>query len=555
MFTSIKFKLVLAAAMSLSLTIALAAPPIKYVEGQILVKPRAGLSDAQLEKILNKAKGRSVSKLQQIGAHIVKVPPQAEDAVIRALSNNPHVDYAEKDRLVELSAITPDDPKYASQWHLPKIQAPTAWEASAGDGVTVAILDTGVEASHPDLVNNLVPGWNVVSNNSDTSPVMWHGTSVAGVVAATSNNALGVSSVAWGANIMPVRVSNTSDGVAQWSALASGILWAADHGAKVVNISYDVAIGSYLLNDAAQYLRSKGGVVVVAAGNANTDGGYSDDPYMITVAATTSSDAKASFSNYGNNIDVAAPGQDIYTTYLNGGYANTWGTSFASPTTAGVVALIMAANPRLTSNEVESILNSSADDLGSTGWDKYFGYGRVNAAAAVQMAMGTSASDTQAPDVAISLPAYDSSVSGQVLVNVDASDNVGVSQVTLYADGQIVGSDSTAPYEFSWDSTQVANGNTTLTAYAYDAAGNTGISSGVAVNVQNQTTVVDTTPPSVSILTPSGGQTTVSGTVTVTVSAVDDTAVAKVSLLCQWPERRYRPDGSLRVFLGFHSGR
>ncbi len=100
-----------------------------------------------------------------------------------------------------------------------------------------------------------------------------------------------------------------------------------------------------------------------------------------------------------------------------------------------------------------------------------------------------------------------------MLVNVDASDNVGVSQVTLYANGQIVGSDSTAPYEFSWDSTQVANGNATLTAYAYDAAGNTGISSGVAVNVQNQTTVVDTTPPSVSILTPSGGQTTVSGTV------------------------------------------
>ena len=240
----------------------------------------------QLEKILNKAKGHSVRKLQQINAHIVKVAPQAEDAIIRALSNNPHVDYAEKDRLVELSAITPDDPKYASQWHLPKIQAPAAWDASAGNGITVAILDTGVEASHPDLVDNLVPGWNVVSNNSDTSPVRWHGTSVAGVVAATSNNALGVASVAWGAKIMPVRVSNTSDGVAQWSDLASGILWAADHGAKVVNISYDVAAGSYLLDDAAQYLRNKGGVVVNAAGNANTDGGYSDDPYMITVSAT-----------------------------------------------------------------------------------------------------------------------------------------------------------------------------------------------------------------------------------------------------------------------------
>ena len=202
----------------------------------------------------------------------------------------------------------------------------------------------------------------------------------------------------------------------------------------------------------------------------------------------------------------------------------------ASPNTAAVVALIMAANPQLSPDEVESILETSADDLGSKGWDPYFGYGRVNAAAAVQIALGASASDTQAPDVAISSPAYNSTVSGQVLVNVDALDNVGVTQVTLYANGQSVGSDSTAPYEFSFDSTQVANGNTTFTAYAYDGAGNTGISTGVTVNVDNQTAVVDTTPPSVSILSPSASQTTVSGSTTVVVSAVDDTGVTRVTL-------------------------
>ena len=235
-------------------------------------------------------------------------------------------------------------------------------------------------------------------------------------------------------------------------------------------------------------------------------------------------------SNFGAVIDVAAPGQSLYTTDLGGGYTSGSGTSYASPTAAGVVALIMAANPRLSPDEVESILETSADDLGSAGWDTYFGYGRVNAAAAVQMAKGTSVADTQAPDVAISTPAYNSTVSGQVLVNVDASDNVGVTQVTLYANGQMVGSDSTAPYEFSWDSTSVPNGNATLTAYAYDAAGNTGISSGIVVNVQNQTTVVDTTPPSVSILVPSESQTTVSGSVTITASAVDDTGITKVEL-------------------------
>jgi len=516
--------------MSLLLPTAFAAPPIDYVEGQIIVKGKAGMSDAQLEKILNKSRGRSIAKLQQIDTHIVQVPPQAEDAVIRALSHNPQIDFAEKNPLLEPSAIAPNDPYYTKEWHLAKIQAPGAWDYSAGEGITVAILDAGVETSHPDLVNNLVPGQNVVSNNSDTSPINVHGTAVAGTVAATTNNAMGVSSVAWNASLMPVRITNSSDGWASASDMANGILWAADHGAKVVNISYDIGSGASVIDNAAQYLRNKGGVVVMAAGNNGTDRGYNDNPYIINVSATTSSDALASFSDYGKYIDVSAPGKDIYTTWQNGGYGWGSGTSFASPNAAAIVALIMSANPQLSPDEVESILETSADDLGSNGWDPYFGYGRVNAAAAVQIALGASAPDTQAPDVAISSPAYNSIVSGQVLVTVDALDNVGVTQVTLYANGQSVGSDSTAPYEFSFDSTQVANGNTTFTAYAYDAAGNTGISNGVTVSVENQTTVVDTLPPSVTILSPSANQTTVSGSTTVVVSAVDDTGVTGVTL-------------------------
>jgi hypothetical protein len=456
------------------------------------------------------------------------VPPQAEDAVIRALSHNPHVDYAEKDMLVELSAITPNDPKYTSQWHLPKIQAPAAWEASAGEGITVAILDTGVEGSHPDLVNNLVPGWNVVSNNSDTSPVMWHGTSVAGTVAATGNNATGVASVAWNARIMPIRITNESNGVASWSAMANGFIWAADHGADVANLSYGLSTNSSTINNAAQYLRSKGGLAVAAAGNNNTDRGFVDNPYLITVAATTSSDARASYSNFGDNIDVAAPGSSIYTTYTSGGYKGVSGTSFASPATAGVVALIMAANSSLSPDDVEGILESSAVDLGDSGWDPLFGHGRVNAGDAILMATQTSNSDTQAPAVTIVSPGYNATVSGNVSVDVDASDNTGVSKVVLYANGRSVGTDRTAPYQFSWDSTQVADGSATLTAYAYDAANNTGISSGVSVNVDNQVTTVDNTPPTVSILTPVASNTVVSGNVSVDVEASDDTGVTKV---------------------------
>ena len=430
-----------------------------WVAGQILVKGKAGLSDAQLEKILNKSRGRSIGKLQQIDTHIVQVPPQAEDAVIRALSHNPQIDFAEKNLLLEPSAIAPNDPYYSKEWHLARIQAPDAWGYSAGEGITVAILDGGVETSHPDLVNNLVPGRNVVSNNSDTSPINVHGTAVAGTVAATTNNAMGVSSVAWNASLMPVRITNSSDGWASASDMANGILWAADHGAKVVNISYDIGSAASVINNAAQYLRNKGGLVVMAAGNNGTDRGYNDNPYIINVSATTSSDALASFSDYGKYIDVSAPGKDIYTTWQNGGYGSAWGTSFSSPNAAAVVALIMAANPQLSPDEVESILETSADDLGSHGWDPYFGYGRVNAAAAVQLALGGVIADTSSPTVAITSPANGSAVSGMVPVNVGASDNVGVQRVELFADGELVGTDYTSPYAFSWDSAGIRRGH------------------------------------------------------------------------------------------------
>jgi len=248
------------------------------------------------------------------------------------------------------------------------------------------------------------------------------------------------------------------------------------------------------------------------------------------VAATTSSDARASYSNYGANVDVAAPGSSIYTTYTGGGYKSVSGTSFASPTTAGVVALIMAANPGLSPDEVEAILESSANDLGDGGWDPMFGYGRVNAGEAILMATQTSGTDTQAPVVAISSPGFNATVSGDVAVDVTASDNAAVTEVVLYANGQKVGTDRTAPYQYSWDSTGVDDGNAVLTAYAYDAAGNTGISSGVSVNVDNVAENVDTTPPSVSILTPVASNTVVSGTVSVSVEASDDTGVTQVVL-------------------------
>jgi len=503
----------------------------KWAEGQIIVKPRAGVSDEKLEQILSKSKGHSKGRFHQINAHLVEVPPQAEDAVIRALLNNPNIEYAEKDMLVELSAVTPNDPSFSSQWHLPKIQTPNAWSTTAGDGIIVAILDSGVQSDHPDLVNNLIPGWNVVSNNNDTSPVNWHGTAVAGAVAATANNFTGVASVAWRSKIMPVRITNRSDGWALWSDMANGILWAADHGADVVNMSYEVSTDGNVIKNAAQYLRNKGGVAVAAAGNSNIDVGYADNPYIITVSATDKNDSKASFSNYGDIIDVSAPGKDVYTTTVNSGYTYTWGTSFASPITSGVVALIMATNPYLTPDEVEIVLEQSADNIiAGTEWHKYFGHGRINAAAAVNLALQTTNVDTQTPVVTIFSPSQNSTISGTVALEVEASDNTSVVEVELYMNGGLIGTDSMTPYQFSWDTAQVADSNVTFVAKAYDAAGNVASSNPINAVVDNVPDISDTQAPSVYISNPADGS-SVNRTVNIWVSGNDNVGITKLSVL------------------------
>jgi subtilisin family serine protease len=255
-----------------------AAKSPRWAEGRILVQPRAGLSEAELDRILNRHGGQAIGRIQQIGVRMVNVPAGAEDAVVQALSRNRHIEFAEKDMIVELSEVIPNDPSYSNQWHLPKIQASTAWSTSLGTGITVAVLDTGVDSAHPDLTAQIVAGWNAVDGSTNTADINGHGTAVAGTAAATINNGIGVASVAGDAALMPVRVTNSSDGAAYWSDIARGVTWAADHNAKVANISYQSVSSSSSVGSAAQYMNGKGGVVVVAAGNTGGDPGWSDSP-------------------------------------------------------------------------------------------------------------------------------------------------------------------------------------------------------------------------------------------------------------------------------------
>jgi thermitase len=496
---------------------------IHWVKGRVLVQPRAGLSEKDLDKILGEHGGRRAQRISQINTYIVQLPEGTDEAAVaKALKGHPHIKFAELDRAVEPN-LTLNDQYFPNEWHLTQIGAPTAWNATTGSSVIIAVLDSGVDASHPDLTANLVPGWNFSDNNSNTSDVSGHGTAVAGIASAVGNNSVGVAGVSFGSKIMPLRITD-STGYAWWSMVAQGITYAADHGARVANVSYEGACCSSTIISAAQYLRSKGGVLTASAGNDGTLMSYTPSDYVTTVSATDSSDAFASFSAYGNYVDVAAPGVGIWTTTMGGGYAALSGTSGSAPLTAGVYALMLAANPKLAPSTLDSILFKTALDLGSSGYDMYYGWGRVNAAAAVAQAQQTVATDTTAPTVSIGSPGPSTKVSGLVPISVSASDNVGVTRVDLLVNGTVYASDTTAPFGFSWDTTTLPDGSATLQAKAYDAAGNVGASGSVSVTVAN-----DTIPPTVTIASPVSGA-VVSGSVAISVSATDNNKVSQISL-------------------------
>lgn len=516
----------LCAAALLSSSPMMAAAAEAHVKGRVIVTTRAGLSDADLAKVLS-AHGGKATRIGKTNMHIVQLPAAASEAAVRnILGQHRHFKSVELDPIFKPSATT-NDPYLGSEWHLSKIGVTTAWDSTTGAAVTIAILDSGIDASHPDLAPQLVAGWNFYANNSDTSDLNGHGTAVAGAAAAAMNNALGVASVAGGAKIMPLRVVDANGG-ATGSMVAQALTWAADRGVRIANISYEGVPGNSTVQQAAQYMKSKGGLVIVSAGNAGTNLNLPAETTMIPVSATDANDAVTSWSSYGNYVALAAPGLNIWTTTKGGGYAAWWGTSFSSPITAGTAALMMSLRPDLSNAQIESLLYSTATDLGTAGRDVYYGHGRVNASAAVTAAKNAAAADTTAPSTVVTGPAASSTVSGLVAVDVGATDNVGVARVELRVNGSLLATDLSAPYQFSWDSTKVANGSYTLSARAFDAAGNAGTSANVTVNVANAV-AADTTPPVVAITSPTSGSKLTGTSVTVRVSASDNRGTTGLS--------------------------
>jgi subtilisin family serine protease len=455
----------------------------RFVPGRILVGFRSNVGLDHARQIIAALGARDAGEIPGTDVRILDLPSQASEAAFaHAFSARDEVEFAELDHLLPAEQVVPNDPLYdnLNAWSLPKIAAPEAWSVTTGSSnIVIAVLDSGVDASHPDLASQIVTGWNIYDNNSDTSDVQGHGTSVAGVAAAASNNALGVTSVAWGCRLMPVRVTDTT-GMAPESAIASGLTWAADHGARIANVSFYVT-GSRTISSAAKNFQNRGGLVVAAAGNYGVSETVSNDQYVVTVGATDQSDVLYSWSNRGNNLDLVAPGS-VYTTARFGMYGVGGGTSYASPTVAGVAALVLSLNPSLTGPQVENILKLNADDLGVAGWDPFYGEGRVNAARAVAAAAQIiNTRDGVSPSITITSPGQGDTVTGTINVEVSVSDNVGVVKSQLYVDNVLVVSSTTAPFTLKWNTRKLKSGQHVLKSKAFDAAGNAGTSEPITV--------------------------------------------------------------------------
>lgn len=426
-----------------------AAPPQRVIVKYRAVTDRTAI-EAQTQAVTD-AQTRSGVVLSRVrsttaGADILRLDREISrgdlDALIRSIAADPDVEYVEEDRIMTRLA-TPNDPRYNEQWHYYEatagINLPTAWDTATGTGVTVAVVDTGYRP-HADLVGNIVGGYDFISDvtvandgnlrDSDASDPgdwtnanecqagdpaydsSWHGTHVAGTIAAVTNNGNGVAGVAYGAKILPVRVLGRCGGYT--SDIADGIIWASGgtvsgvpanaNPAKIISMSLGGggACGTTTQN-AINSARSRGTVVIVAAGNEGVNASNSSPANcsgVITIAAVTRAGGRTFYSNFGAVVDLAAPGgdassskpaNDVLST-LNAGtttpgadsYAGYAGTSMATPHVSGVVALMLQVNPALTPDQIESILKSTARAFPAT--CSQCGAGIVNAAAAVAAA-------------------------------------------------------------------------------------------------------------------------------------------------------------------------
>ena len=474
--------------------------------GRMIVRPRqleawtaAGLSEpaastrvATAHAVL--AEAPIIGYVGQTDEYIIELPRgRTENEAADLLMATGLFQYAEPDWILYPLA-TPNDSRFGNQWHHApnRMQSEDGWDIHTGNpSVAVAICDTGVRTTHEDLLLHRLEGYNAVdreweSQGGNIGPVHSHGTNCTGSAAANGNNGVGVAGVGWDLSHRMMRVSNSSGGGAYLSDLQHAARTAVEAGDRVASVSYSGPDSSSNLTTAT-YIKSIGGLLVWAAGNdgRNLTYGNRDNDDLIVVGATDSGDGLAYFSAYGQYVDVTAPGTSIHTTDSghNSDYASVSGTSFSTPLTAGLIALIWSADPTLTPDEVEQRLKDGCDDLGSGGVDNTYGYGRVDV-------YGSLSQGGPPPNQPSSAAISASPESGVVVLDVDFD-----ASASFDPDGYITG------YEWDLDgngSFETSTGGTAFTSYTYTSTGNYL----VAVRVTDDGLATDTATVLVTVTDP-----------------------------------------------------
>ncbi|NOZ26246.1 MAG: S8 family serine peptidase [Nitrospirae bacterium] len=499
-----------------------------YVKDEIVVKFKSGVSEEAIARI-NQRHGTSVFYVSKQGKfRRLKVPAgKTVEELVDTYSKDPNVEYAEPNYIAHALWV-PNDPMYPYQWNFQNdeyggINMETAWEVSTGDSsVVVAVIDTGVayedyvESTRrgrdktivyeqaPDLSEtNFVPGYDFVNDDAHPNDDEGHGTHVTGTIAQSTNNGTGVAGIAFNTSIMPVKVLD-SKGSGTYTDIAEGIYFAANNGADVINMSLGGPNESITLEEALAYAYNKGVTIVAAAGNDGSDtvsypAAY--NAYVIAVGATRYDETLSYYSNYGPDLDLVAPGGDTNVDQNGDGYADgilqqtfgssptDWGyfyyqgTSMATPHVAGVAALVIASGVTGPDN-VRKVLQSTAKDLGAPGWDPVYGWGRVDAAAALGYAPepvhNIAVTGVSAPASVIS---GDQASIGVTVTNPGDFPETFTLTLTDLTDGVDIGSTTVSlasggstTETFYWDTTGATLGEHLLKAAASVVAGETNVS-------------------------------------------------------------------------------
>ena len=389
----------------------------EFVPDEILVKFRSEITKAGIDKMIYRY-GSTVREISPYtGVWRIEIPSgRTVEEMVELYGTQVGVEYAEPNYYAYASFV-PNDTHYPKQWHLDNneyggIHMEAAWDISTGSGVTVAIIDTGVAYEDygkygraPDLAGtSFVAGYDFINNDAHPNDDHGHGTHVAGTVAQTTNNSMGVAGVAYNACLMPVKVLN-SKGYGNDQQVANGIIWATDHGAQILSMSLGGSSPATVLEQACAYAYNNGATIIASAGNGGSTSPHypsAYDDYVIAVGATRYDETKTWYSSYGSSLDVMAPGGDTSVDQNGDGYGDgvlqqtfsgsptNWvyayyqGTSMATPHVSGTAALLISEGIATTPDDLRAALQETAEDLGSPGWDSTYGWGLIDAHAALQ---------------------------------------------------------------------------------------------------------------------------------------------------------------------------